>query len=113
VETAIKPSPGGSDVTTAGTPTPSDDYWPVYFAAEPVRARNFELARGELFIVQRKDAIRNYLRSFVPNIDTVPLSKVKYLKMLRVPPKAYAEIIEKHATYEQSVGILRRLTRTP
>jgi hypothetical protein len=89
-----------------------NDYWPVYFAAEPIRARNFELARGELFISQRKDVIRNYLRGFVPNIDTVPLQKVKYLKMLRVPVKAYAEILEKNATYEQAVGIVRRLTRT-
>jgi hypothetical protein len=101
----------GSNCTTAEPPAPPDDWWPCYFAARDIEARNFTLKAGELFFVQRKDVVRNYLRGFVPNIDTMPLDKVKLLKTLRVPPKAYAEIIEKNANYEQAREILKRRTR--
>jgi hypothetical protein len=63
-------------------------------------------------IVQRKEAIRDYLRGFVPNIDRMPLHKVKLLKTLLVPPKVYQEIHDKQATFDQAVGILRRRRRT-
>ena len=69
-------------------------------------------AVDRLFICQRKEAIRDWLRGFVPGIDRMPLHKVPLLKMLQVPPKAYLEIIERNATYDQAVGIVRRRTRT-
>jgi hypothetical protein len=101
----------GSNYTTAEPLTPPDDWWPVYFAARDIEARNFTVKAGELFFVQRKDLVRNYLRGFVPNIDTMPLDKVKLLKVLRVPPKAYPEIIERKANYDQAVAIVKRRTR--
>jgi hypothetical protein len=102
-----------TDCTRTGEPpAPPEDWWPLYFCAEPIRARNIDLARGQLFIVQRKEAIRDYLRGFVPGIDSMPLHTVPLLTMLQVPPKAYLEIIEKNASYEQAVDIVRRRTRT-
>jgi hypothetical protein len=96
--------------TPAEPPEPPADWWPVFFAAARVRARNIDLAPGDLFIVQRKSAIRDYLMGFEPRIDTMPLHKVKMLKMLCVPPKAYTEIIEKKANFETAVAILKRRT---
>jgi hypothetical protein len=69
------------------------------------------LARGQLLPWQRKGTIRDCLRGFVKDIDTTPLHKVKLLTVLRVPVKAYAEILEKQANYSDAVGILRRLTK--
>jgi hypothetical protein len=102
----------GTSCTPAELPVPPADWWPCYFCAEPIRARNFDLSRGQLFPVQRKETVRGYLRSFVPDIDRTPLHRVKLLRVLHVPPKAYLEIIEQNASYDQAVGILRRRTRT-
>jgi hypothetical protein len=94
---------------TTAVPAPLDSYWPVYFASRDITLRNLEVKAGELFPVQRKSTVRDFLRSFHPtNIDRLPLSELKMLKTLYVPERVYSEIIEKHANYEQAVAILRR-----
>ena len=84
------------------------DWWPVFFAAVDISASDLELKAGDLFIVQIKSAIRDYLRGVVPDIDELPLHRVPLLKVLTVPPKAYLEILEKRANYDDAVAILRQ-----
>lgn len=84
--------------------------WRVFFAAVDISARNLELKAGDLFIVQVKGAIRDYLRGVVPDIDGLALHRVPLLKVLTVPPKAYLEILEKRANYDDAVAILRQRT---
>jgi hypothetical protein len=68
--------------------------------------------RNELFPVQRKSAVRDYLRGFVPNIDRTPLGNVSLLKVLHVPARAYTEVIERRANYHDALAILERRART-
>ena len=89
-------------------PLVTPDWWPVFFAAVDISTRNLQLKAGDLFIVQRKSAIRDYLRGMVPDIDGLPLHRVPLLKVLTVPPKAYLEILEKRANYDDAVAILRQ-----
>jgi hypothetical protein len=96
--------------TAANASTPLD-HWPIYFAARDIEARNFQVKRGDLFPVQRKGSVKDYLRGFVPNIDSMPVSKIPLLKTLLVPPRVYSEIISSNATYETALAILKRRTR--
>jgi hypothetical protein len=84
------------------------DWWPCYFAAEDIALRNLAVKRNALFPYQRKSVVRDFLRGLEPNIDRMPLNKVRYLRVLLLPAQAYREVVATNADYDTALAILRR-----
>jgi hypothetical protein len=103
----------GDDVPPAITAADGGDdtRWPIYFARQALTAANLELQVGQQFEHQNKPYIRGLAEAYgVERADQRPFHTLsRYVGVLMVPRRLYAEIRERKLSYRDAAARLARV----